>query len=452
MEYLSEDTIKRATLAFMKTYYKFRPRNGETVIHYDLTHSSGVIVDGHLTFPKEDGTPFVATFEATSVSSSAEVLYRLQRQRLQWDAIAAGAAVAFLLMFGLWTTDTWILSKAGWTYSIILSLCTFGLAFLAYQMFYRSAVRYRYIYAIEQFKQYHVDEQWIALGNDVFSDPLDPFFTELKQQCVKNGFGLLTVDKDEHVNLLITPAREEVFGQKRSALTFQGMPNLSTNLQRLSTPSIERYARSFWTQITITSIAFFALSGVFFRSWQARPIEKINETAYQDSMKREAARLDPNRETASQFVYKAEDVVKAESLQTYDPTTVDATKVSNPASPNNNVGLYVFSVQDGYISYECERIDMHGTRYVVQDLTFNNFNDAKRRIEHLKTFGLIANAISLDCTTSATSKHDYCVYYEVIFNDEKSANSKAVEIKGEFERLQLKHNFIKIRVLNFQNY
>lgn len=431
----------------MKTYYKFRPRNGETVIHYDMTHSSGVIVDGHLTFPKEDGTPFVATFEATSVSSSAEVLYRLQRQRLQWDAIAGGATFTFLLMFCLWTAEARILAKAELPFSILLSLCSFILSFLAYQMFYRSGVRYRYIYAIEQFKQYHVDEQWIALGNDVFNDPLDPFFTELKQQCVKNGFGLLTVDKDEHVNLLITPAREEVFNSKRKALTFQGMPSITTNLQRLSTPSIERYARSFWTQIAITSVAFMALNGVFYRSWQARPVEKINETAYQDSMKREAARLDPNRETASQYVFKAEDIVKAESLKTYD-----ATVVSNPSSQNNNVGLYVFSVQDGYISYECERIDMHGTRYVVQDLTFNNFNDAKRRIEHLKTYGLIANAISLDCTVSATSKHDYCVYYEVIFNDEKSANSKAIEIKGELERMHLKHDFIKIRVLNFQNY
>ena len=45
----------------MKTYYKFRPRRGETVISYDRMHASGVIVDGHLEFPKEDGAPFVAT-------------------------------------------------------------------------------------------------------------------------------------------------------------------------------------------------------------------------------------------------------------------------------------------------------------------------------------------------------------------------------------------------------
>jgi hypothetical protein len=447
LEYLSEDTIKRATLAFMKTYYKFRPRNGETVIHYDLTHSSGVIVDGHLTFPKEDGTPFVATFEATSVSSSAEVLYRLQRQRLQWDAIAVGAVLTALTLFCFWVSKTWSIASTGWIFSILLTFVVFVLAYLAYQMFNRTAGRYRYIYAVEQFKRYYVDEQWIALGNDVFTDPLDPNFTELKLQCVKNGFGLLTVNKDEYVNLLITPAREEVFGRKRVALKFNETPFYQTTLQRLSTPSIERFASPFLTQMAISLVAAIGLSTLFYHSWEETAIIKVNATAYQESMKLEAIKMAQKREP-DEYVYKPGDVVKsAPELKNYDATTV-----SNPPTVNNNVGLYVFSVVDGYISYECERIDMQGTKYVVQDLTFSNFSDAKRRIEHLKTFGLIANAISLDCTAMPNSKHDYCVYYEVIFNEEKAANSKGLEIKSELDRLHLKNDFVKIRVLNFKNF
>jgi hypothetical protein len=349
----------------------------------------------------------------------------------------------------LWVSDIWTLPVVGWAFSILLNLSVFVLAFVAYQIFNRPSGRYRYIYAIEQFKQYHVDEQWVALGNDVFTDPLDPFFTELKLQCVKNGFGLLTVNKEEHVNLLITPAREEVFGHKRKALKFNETPSFIPNLQRLSPQSIERFSSPFWIQMTVSSLALVLLSGVFFRSWQTRPVLTVNAQAYQDSMKHVATLLEQTRET-QQYVFQPDDMVKANP----NPKPYEATAVSNSNSlnQNNNVGLYVFSVQDGYISYECERIDMHGTKYVVQDLTFNNFNDAKRRIEHLKTYGLIANAISLDCTVNAASKHDYCVYYEVIFNDEKSANSKALEIKRELEHLSLKHEFIKIRVLNFQNF
>ncbi len=447
MDYLSEDSIKRATLAFMKTYYKFRPRNGETIIHYDMMHSSGVIVDGHLTFPKEDGTPFVATFEATSASSAAEVLYRLQKKQLQWDAVAGGSIFTCVALFCLWAIDIWSVPVVGWIFSILLLVVLFVLSFLAYQMFNRTAGRYRYIYAIEQFKQYHADEQWIALGNDVFTDPLDSNFAELKIQCVKNGFGLLTVDKNEQVNLLITPARDEVFGKKRLALKFEETPIVNSGLQRLSPQSLERFARPFLNQIAIATVCIMLLSGIFYRSWETRPMDTVSSaTAYRDSMQLRGQLMEDKREPKD-AVFNAEDLAKPDPNPKYD-----ATVVSNPPVDNEPVGLYVFSVLDGYISYDCERLDMHGTKYVVQDLTFTNFADAKHRIENLKTYGMIANAISLDCTLNGMPKHSYCVYYEVIYNEEKAANTKALDVKKQLEKLNLNHDFIKIRTLNFQNF
>ena len=56
--------------------------------------------------------------------------------------------------------------------------------------------RYRSIFAIEQFKQYYADEQWVAIGKDTFSEEEDHFFQELKKQCVYNGFGLLSMDDE----------------------------------------------------------------------------------------------------------------------------------------------------------------------------------------------------------------------------------------------------------------
>ncbi len=449
MEYLSEDTIKRATLAFMKTYYKFRPRNGETVIHYDMMHPSGVIVDGQLTFLKEDGTPFLATFEATSTSSVDEVLYRLQNKQLRWDAVGVGSVFMLVPFIILSILNRWSINQTGWVFSVLLIISLFILGFLAYQFFNHTSGRYRYIYAIEQFKQYHADEQWVALGNDVFTDPMDINFAELKLQCVKNGFGLLTVDKEDHVNLLITPAREEVFGKTRRTLKFEETPILNSGLKRLpSAISLERYARPYLHQIVISTVSFIVLAGLFFHSWQQRPIITIsNAAAYRDSMTQRGSMMEPTKEMSTDFVYQPEDVVK-----NIPSSNLDATTVSMPPSEPIKVGLYVFTVQDGYISYECERLDMHGTKYVVQDLTFNNFNDAKRRIEHLKTFGLIANAISLDCTVNASSKRDYCVYYEVIYNEEKIANTKAIDVIRQLEKLGLNYDFIKIRTLNFQNF
>ena len=113
LEHLSEDTIKRATLTFMKTYYKFRPRAGETTITYDMIHPSGVIVDGYLTFLKENGKPFVATFEATSAASATEVRFSLQKKQLIWDAIAAGTLLATVLMIVFWFANMWDLTRSG---------------------------------------------------------------------------------------------------------------------------------------------------------------------------------------------------------------------------------------------------------------------------------------------------------------------------------------------------
>jgi rare lipoprotein A (peptidoglycan hydrolase) len=90
---------------------------------------------------------------------------------------------------------------------------------------------------------------------------------------------------------------------------------------------------------------------------------------------------------------------------------------------------------------------IRGTKYVVQDQVAANFQQARKRIEQLKNYGLIANAISLTCTESTTK--GYCVYYELMFNDQKSANGKAIDIKKDLDDLQLSHNNIQIRILKF---
>lgn len=449
MEHLSEDTIKRATLTFMKTYYKFRPRAGETTISYDMIHPSGVIVDGYLTFPKENGKPFVATFEATSVASAAEVRFSLQKKQLIWDAVAVGSFCATVLMMTFWFTNLWDLSRVGWLFSLVLSLVLVFLGIVAYQMFFRSSERYRYIYAIEQFKQYHADEQWVALGKDVFDNTTEAHFAELRDQCVKNGFGLVTVDGDEHVNLLITPAREEVFGKKRHTLKFAETPSVSdafSNLGRLSSRNLERFQQPFLRQLAMTVFSIMMLSGVFYRSWTLRPVDYVtNEKSYQDSLTRRANVMLPE---PTGGLYNPEDVEKTNpKTEPYDAGTAAA--ISNPPrTTESTVGLYVYTLSDGYLTYDCARIDMRGTKYVVQDHVYGSFDEARRRIDLLKVEDLTGNAISLTCTSNATTR-GYCVYYGDVFNDVNAANRKAIDIKKELTALGLANDFIQIRVLQF---
>jgi hypothetical protein len=447
LEHLNEDTIKRATLTFMKTYYKFRPRAGETSISYDMIHPSGVIVDGYLTFLREDGKPFIATFEATSAISAAEVRFRLQQKQLVWDAIAVGSCLATLLMAAAWITNMWDLTRVGWLFSLVLPLVLAFLSVIAYQMLFRTSERYRYIYAIEQFKQYHADEQWVALGKDVFDNTSESDFAELRDQCVKNGFGLVTVDGDEHVNLLITPAREEIFGKKRHTLKFAETPSVSngvSDIKRLSPQNLERFQQPFFRQLAVSLCSVVMLSGLFYRSWTLRPVDYVsNEKSYQDSLVRRA--LNMSAEPAA-MVYNQEDVEKI--IPTPQPYAPTVTTTSNPPKAEATVGLYVYTLSDGYLTYDCARIDMRGTKYIVQDHVYVSFDEARRRIDQLKTQDLTGNAICLTCTTNATTR-GYCVYYGDFFNDVNAANQKANDIKKELAAMGLANEFIQIRVLQF---
>lgn len=445
MEFLSEDTIKRATLSFMKTYYKFRPRKGETLISYDKMHPSGIIVDGHLEFPKEDGALFVATFESTSAATAQEVRYTLQKQQLMWDGLAMSSVITATIMLILWVYNVWSLTIAGWLFSVLLVASLVGLTYLAFQMFFRNAGRYRYIYAIEQFKQYHADEQWVALAHDVFSDGGDSNFVELKNQCVENGFGLVIVDKEEHVNLLITPAREEVFGKRRRSLKFMENPSIQS-LRNFAPSNLQRYKRPYMAQALMCLFSLAILSGMFYRQWQLRPVQTFfSEINYQDSLSRLAKRLEPEPEG---YEIKKEVPSKEARLSTDPLSRLNAqqSETGNVAA-KENIGLYVYTPTDGYLTYDCERANMRGTKYVVQDILYTNFEEARKRIDQLKTYGLIANCISLHCTQSTSS--GYCVYYDLMYGSEESANNKANQIKKELMDLHLPHAFIKIRVLQF---
>lgn len=430
----------------MKTYYKFRPRKGETVISYDKMHPSGVIVDGHLEFPKEDGTPFIATFEVTSAASADEVRYLLQRQQLMWDGLALSSILTVIAMLALWILDIWSLNNAGWLFSLLVVMTLSGLSFLAFQMFFRSAGRYRYIYAIEQFKQYHADEQWVALGHDVFSVGTDSNFVELKNQCVENGFGLVIVDKEEHVNLLITPAREEVFGRKRRTLKFMENPSIQNLRNNYYTPrNLERYKRPYMAQALMCIFSVAILSGMFYRQWQLRPVQThFSEISNQDSLSRLASRLEPE---PADYLYNEKTGARTSPNANNSTPRAELVPLTPENANKNEIGLYVYTPTDGYLIYDCARAGVRGTKYVVQDILYDTFDEARKRIDQLKTYGLIANCISLACIGG--NNKGYCVYYDLLYSTEEAANAKAVQIKKELEELHLSHNFIKIRVLKF---
>lgn len=214
---LSEDDIKHAFLPFLKEFYKYRYEYRPESIHTELDNVSagGLVADGMVSFRKNDGSPFLCTYEATSADKAEEVKYSLNTVYFIWDCLAFGAVVAAVSYTAAFATRfAWLRGlQATGNLGFLMGVGVIG--FLSWYFLMRNWKKYRYIYAIEQFKQYFADEQWVAIAEDVFPAPTDPYLLELKNQCVYNGFGLAIVSGKNQVRVLITPSRLGIYGKDR---------------------------------------------------------------------------------------------------------------------------------------------------------------------------------------------------------------------------------------------
>jgi hypothetical protein len=214
---LTEDEVKKLFIPFLKTFYRdrYEPDPGSIQTSLDNVGEGGLVADGMITFRKKDGTPFTCTYEATSRDKSGEVKYELNLTYFLWDcaAFAMVCTTVFYLYF--------YVSKLPWLVSLHapgnLGLLT-GLGLIGFFTWYfimPNWRKYRYIYAIQQFKRYGADEQWIALADDVFPSANDPYLLELKSQCIYNGFGLALVSAYDGVRSLMAPSRLGIYGKDR---------------------------------------------------------------------------------------------------------------------------------------------------------------------------------------------------------------------------------------------
>ncbi|MBL7828747.1 MAG: hypothetical protein JNJ57_19080 [Saprospiraceae bacterium] len=214
---LDEDEVKRRFVPFLKDFYKNRYQSDPSGIEVELDNVSaeGWVADGRLSFVKEDGSPFVCTYEATSRDKAQEVRYQLNTNYFLWDCTAFGAVSAALgYLFFFETRLPWMVQlKTIGNIGILL-----GVFIIGFFGWYFSMLRwrkYRYIYAIEQFKLYGADEQWVALAEDVFPARNDPFYLELKNQCIYHGVGLAIIPFEGVVQKICDPSRLGIYGKDK---------------------------------------------------------------------------------------------------------------------------------------------------------------------------------------------------------------------------------------------
>ena len=460
MHYLSENNIKTVTLRFLKTYYKFRPRSGETSINRDLKSADGIIADGQLVFPINKDDQFTATFEATSYETKGEVYYQLQKKLLFSDALAVSFLIcAFFFSWG-YAYGYITIEQLGLTRYFSALAVLFLACYWIYNRLCYSMHKYRYIYAIEQFKRYHADEQWISIGTDVFKSPADPSFIELRDQCVYNGFGLIIVNLDLEPQLLITPSREELFGKQRSRKQFNSKKkagksknDFSSRLrERLSAPlgnaySLLRYQQTNYMQWLLSCVSLGILATLGYLQLRDDSLVYADEQKYEQSMFQQSKKSLPETkafrmDTVSMKNYEDLDVPyisEEESLD--DPTPMETSKGASGEI------LVASGEEDVMTHYDCERFyNINQKVYIVQEQAYKSMEEVHKRIKRLTAVGLEANALWLGCFSR--TNQDYVVYLDMMYESKEEAQSYATKYKKILRAKGLRSSKLVIRSIN----
>ena len=218
---ITEQDIRRLAIGRLRLYYKLRPRrewDGIEIV--DKAHYyNNITIDARLTYVEPDGQRFIATVEASSLDKRAEVDFRLNYFRWLMESFVlalflfgAGLLIAY---FGDVNALHHDMIGGVWSLLFIAFLLLWGSAAFFLSIFNR---RYRYIYAIEQFKQFYANDQWIAISSDIYPTHRGMRWRELQHQCMRYGFGLMQVEEDRKVRILIAPKRGDFFEGSRDQL------------------------------------------------------------------------------------------------------------------------------------------------------------------------------------------------------------------------------------------
>jgi len=425
--HLTEKEIALRAIQYLRGYYRYRDRHLDSFFETKTSQvtQSGIIADGFIKFKKTDGTYFVATIESTSVAKEEEIRYRRLNRLLLWDALAS-AIISTALLMAILYFDQYLKPIYGSNYEfwsmVIVSIIVFwGLSWLLLSRFRR----YRYIYSIEQFRQYSVDEQWIAYDASIFPTPNNKYLKELKRQCLKWGIGLLKIENDQ-IFPLMTPSREGEFGVRKKAEFYKGgtiIPKLST---KGFAKQIMKYRKGAFNQFFIMAIGLFVIGLIFskFRKespytyWdkerlikQAEIVDEIGPEEYISWVKPE-------------FVIPFNDKVKPYLNQ--DVTIFVQHKESTQHVPkvfvltDNQKARKYRPAQSGA---SCKGIPgSPGDDFIIQLGAYRSHANAKRRVKLLNEAGITTDIYSCGCLGSNVRLN--CVIYVHAYPNPDSAFRK----------------------------
>ncbi len=462
MPSLTENDIKKAALRFLKSHYRQRQREGRAVLSSDMRGAGGIIADGFLSFPQQEGEIFRATLEATSYDSRDEVRFKKRRRLLWWDSTALALLLGAVLLSTAYISGYFSVREIGAALSLAFLAMAITFIFFFFYTVLRPLRRYRYIYAIEQFKQYYADEQWVAIGEDVFPNYHDDaYYLELRDQCIYNGFGLMVIRENKPPLMQVTPSRQDLFQNRRDLIPLFSQEEVgriaeSTNypnwLRQFAPRNFIDYQRQYKYQMILCGISLLFIGAVFYEELKISEVKVEDEQAYRRRMLevKEANRGNqlPQTLTPSDYVMDTPYVwpppVRADA-EPYRGLGLAIGPPPGPAplpAPDQQRGDFFVGSPglEGLVLYDCSRLNVRGEAFMLQEGVYASFAEAVERIEQLKAFGLEASGVWLGCFNGG--QRSYAVYFGLLFREEQEVR-QALE---EFEN-QLGDNVLEINIV-----
>lgn len=425
---MTKQLVQKIALGFLKHYYKDRPRQSvETIARLDLTTEQGHIIDAYLSFETADNKPFFATIEVTTDDTAYEVKYIPQKKLLIWDAIAVSALLFVVFYTWNYLQEGFTINTSGILPFSSITLLYFFIFNAIYFFIFKNKNRYKYIYAVEQFKRYFANEHWIAVADSVFENNTDKYLIELKKQCVYNGIGLVLIGQDTKVYPKIMPPQEILPQTKGKVLAFFtkkiGVKKLKQpfkkanfsffNKKNIKTNVFYRYTTSYFHPILISLLSFLAIGEIFYLEWQNPVIIFVDEKAYEAEFKKLSQTLRPE----SSY---------------YDTTYLLAIEESLPYLVVNEIPQSVINSKGGFATptgaYDCERLhNFQKKLYCIQAGIFTTEAGALKRSELFKK--VPTNVLWLGCFSK---KNEYVVLINQFYEQKEAAIKDAIFYKKKF--------------------
>lgn len=448
---ISDKQLARMALGYLKLHYKYRQRRGESTTQLDAKTESGLIADGYLYFAIDEQTDFTATVEATDYWHRDELWYRHTIDLLIMDSIAAALVTTVTFLGFFYFRGAISAFYFGWLSSTLFLLMVVLLLAAVLFVLLWPQPRYRYIYAIEQFKEYYADDQWVIFSFDVFPNYENRYYKELRRQCIRYGFGLLEVDAKRNVKVLLAPAREDVVKNNREVMEFRGIAAMTRSVAVSSLPALRRngkpyfswrtdllrFQRTYYNQLAIISTCLLLIGGLFYEESRKSPISYVDEEAY--VQQQQALKEDLAQQKASEgiFYFKVDSGIFVRKSRDYlAPSIVydlDQEPITLATSDQSIISVYRGGTFD---DVPCEEyLRQSNSRYLIFFTSYYQLDEAKQAAIQLRNAGIPANVGWGDCFFR--ERPFYLVFYEYFFINSERAEERVRALASELQRNRL---------------